>query len=328
MKAYGLTMTGGYTLVEIMIALTLGAILLAGSLEIYSSSRASWADQRLGAVIVENGRVTSQVIRSSFTRAGYYGCVPSRDNLYLDKTEDLIVHPYFHIAPKASGSSLGLKKTPTSDIATVYDADNDSMVYLAGPHTLSGGDAASRRITLDTAPNFSDGDIVVISDCVKATALEVEFVSDSELTYESINCGSDPTECSYDENASIMKLNVRRFYVASNGRGDESLFIALGVGSGARETELVEGVSNVTMYVGLDADTIEAGGSSSGSDGSIDQYVRADPDSDDTEKWESIVGDWNDTLAIRIDYTISSQGQETLSSNFSTVAMVRNFRMN
>ena len=57
MKAYGLTMNGGYTLVEIMIALTLGAILLAGSLEIYSSSRASWADQRLGAVIVENGRV-------------------------------------------------------------------------------------------------------------------------------------------------------------------------------------------------------------------------------------------------------------------------------
>lgn len=324
MKAYGLTMTGGYTLVEIMIALTLGAILLAGSLEIYSSSRASWADQRLGAVIVENGRVTSQVIRSSFTRAGYYGCVPNRDDLYLDKTDDLTVHPYFHIAPKASGPSLGLEKTPTSDVVTVYDADNDSMVYLTGPHTLSAGNPASRTITLDAAPNFSDGDIVVISDCVKATALKVESVSNSKLTYIATNCDSDPTGCSYDENASIMKLNVRRFYVASNGRGEESLYIALGTGSGALETELVEGVSNVTMYVGLDGNTIEAGGSSSGSDGSIDRYVR--PSSGGT--WSAAVGDWSDTLAIRIDYTISSQGQETLASNFSTVAMVRNFRLN
>jgi Tfp pilus assembly protein PilW len=307
-----------------MIALTLGAILLAGSLEIYSSSRASWADQRLGAVIVENGRVTSQVIRSSFTRAGYYGCVPNRDDLYLDKTDDLTVHPYFHIAPKASGPSLGLEKTPTSDVVTVYDADNDSMVYLTGPHTLSAGNPASRTITLDAAPNFSDGDIVVISDCVKATALKVESVSNSKLTYIATNCDSDPTGCSYDENASIMKLNVRRFYVASNGRGEESLYIALVAGSGELETELVEGVSNVTMYVGLDGNTIEAGGSSSGSDGSIDRYVR--PSSGGT--WSAAVGDWSDTLAIRIDYTISSQGQETLASNFSTVAMVRNFRLN
>jgi len=324
MKAYGLTINGGYTLVEIMIALTLGAILLAGSLEIYSSSRASWADQRLGAVIVENGRVTSQVIRSSFTRAGYYGCVPNRDKLYLDKTVGSALYPYFYVEPADAGDGLGLVRDATSDIATVYDADNDSMVYLTSSHTLNGGSAASRRITLDTAPNFSAGDIVVISDCVTATALKVESVDETVVTYSPTNCGSGSAGCSYDENASIMKLNIRRFYVAENGRGEESLYIALFAGSGGLETELVEGVSNVTIYVGLDADTIEAGGSSPGSDGSIDRYVR--PSSGET--WSEAVEDWSDTLAIRIDYTISSQGQETLASNFSTVAMVRNFRMN
>ncbi|MDG0981004.1 MAG: prepilin-type N-terminal cleavage/methylation domain-containing protein [Halieaceae bacterium] len=324
MRASEFPMDGGYTLVEIMIALALGAILLAGSLEIYSTSRASWADQRLGAVIVENGRVTSQVIRSSFTRAGYYGCVPGRDNLHLDKTSGLTLHPYIHISPAADGESLGLEKSATSDIATVYDGDNDSMVYLTGAHTLNGGAAASRRIALDAVPAFSAGDIVVISDCVTATALEVESVSGSSLTYSATSCGTNISGCSYGENASIMKLNIRRFFIAENGRGGESLYIALGTGSGAIETELVEGVSNVTMYIGLDAETIESGGSSSGSDGSIDRYVR--PSSGET--WESAVGDWSDTLAIRIDYTIASQGQETLASDFSTVAMVRNFRMN
>jgi hypothetical protein len=275
-------------------------------------------------VIVENGRVTSQVIRSSFTRAGYYGCVPDRDKLYLDKTAGLTLYPYFYIEPADADGGLGLERDATSDIATVYDADNDSMVYLTGSHTLNGGGAASRRITLDAAPNFSDGDIVVISDCVTATALEIESIVGAVVTYSPTSCGSGLPGCSYDENASIMKLNVRRFYVAENGRGEESLYIALGTGSGAFETELVEGVSNVTMYVGLDADTIEAGGTSSGSDGSIDRYVR--PSSGGT--WSAAVGDWSDTLAIRIDYEISSQGQETLASNFSTVAMVRNFRMN
>jgi type IV pilus assembly protein PilW len=323
MRASTSVLDKGYTLVEIMIALTLGAILLAGSLEIYSSSRASWADQRLGAIIVENGRATSQVIRSSFSRAGYYGCVPGRDNLHLDKTSGLTLHPYFHISPPEADESLGLEKNAISDIATVYDADNDSMVYLTGSHTLNGSGAASRRIALDAAPDFDAGDIVVISDCVTATALEVESVDGSVLTYSAANCGSGISGCSYDDNASIMKLNVRRFYVAENERG-KSLYIVLGVGANALESELVEGVSNVAIFVGLDADTIEAGGLSSGSDGSIDRYVR--PVSGET--WEAIVGDWNDTLAIRVDYTIASQGQETLVSDFSTVAMIRNFRMN
>lgn len=320
----------GYTLVEIMIALTLGALLLAGSLEIYSTARASWADQRLGAVVVENGRVMSQVLRSSFSGAGYWGCLPdSNDKLYIDVTPGAdALHPYLYANANSQASDLGISRSVSSDIITIYSVisasqattcavDPNDAAACPAEIVLNGGDAADRQIVFNAdGHGFSLGDTIVLSNCSQATAVQVAAVNSSTvLTYEPTSCGSGTAGCTYDPQTSVMKLDVRRFYVADNGRGAESFYLQLDSGA---EVELVEGLENFTMRYGIDAQTESGGSFASGSDGSVEQYVAR----------SSVGSNWDKVLAVKFEYTITSLGNNPVTRDFSTVATIRNFRRN
>ncbi len=320
----------GYTLVEIMIALALGALLLAGSLEIYSTARASWADQRLGAVVVENGRVMSQVLRSSFSGAGYWGCLPdSNDKLYIDITPGADeLHPYLHAQANSQASDLGISRTVSSDIITLYSVLSDSQATTCAvdPNNagacpaqivLNGGDATERQINFNAAGHgFNAGDTLVLSNCSQATAIQVAAVDSSTLlTYEPTSCGAGSAGCTYDPQTSVMKLDVRRFYVASNGRGGESFYLQLNSGV---EVELVEGIENFITRYGIDAQTESGGSFAAGSDGSVEQYVSR----------SNVGGNWDKVLAVKFEYTITSLGNNPVTRDFSTVATIRNFRRN
>ena len=320
----------GYTLVEIMIALALGALLLAGSLEIYSTARASWADQRLGAVVVENGRVMSQVLRSSFSGAGYWGCIPdSNDKLYIDVTPGAdTLYPYLHADPNSQASDLGISRSVSSDIITIYSASSASQATTCAVDpddagacptaiVLNGADAADRQIKFNVdGHDFISGDTIVLSNCSQATAVQVAAVNSSTvLTYEPTSCGSGTAGCTYDPQTSVMKLDVRRFYLADNGRGGESFYLQLNSGD---EVELVEGIENFLMRYGLDSQTESGGGFSAGSDGSVEQYVTR----------SGVGGNWDKVLAVKFEYTITSLGNNPVMRDFSTVATIRNFRRN
>jgi type IV pilus assembly protein PilW len=298
----------GYTLVEIMIALALGAILLASSLEIYSTSRASWADQRLGAVVVENGRIMSQVFRSSFSNAGYYGCLPdSNSKLFIDKMDtdpDSSPYPYVH-------ASSGV----TTDLVTTYSVDNSTAVTTVAAHSLNGAeDDAQRVLSFSESTQFKEGDTVILSNCLQATAVKVKAAAESSITYLPTSCIEGDAGCTFGASTTVMKLVSRQFYAADNGRGGTSFYLRL---ENDLEVELVEGVQSVEFLYGLDAQTYGDGAFTSGSDGSIEQYVGRED-----------VADWGNVIAVRVDYTISSLGNNAVERNFSTVAMIRNFRMN
>lgn len=320
----------GYTLVEIMIALALGALLLAGSLEIYSTARASWADQRLGAVVVENGRVMSQILRSSFSGAGYWGCLPDSNNkLYLDITPTAdTLHPYLYANDGTGASGLGISRSVSSDIITIYSVisasqattcavDSDNAATCPAEIVLNGGDAADRQITFNAdGHGFSAGDTIVLSNCSQATAIEVAAVNSATvLTYDPTSCGSGTAGCTYYPQTSVMKLDVRRFYVADNGRGGDSFYLQLSSGA---EVELVEGIENFSIRYGIDGQTESGGSFASGSDGSVEQYVAR----------SNVGGNWDKVLAVKFEYTISSLGNNSVTRNFRTVATIRNFRRN
>jgi len=321
---------GGYTLVEIMIALALGALLLAGSLEIYSTARASWADQRLGAVVVENGRVMSQVLRSSFSGAGYWGCLPdSNDKLYIDVTPGAdVLYPYLYANANSQAGDLGISRSVSSDIITIYSVisasqattcavDPDDAAACPTEIVLNDGDAADRQITFNAdGHGFSAGDTVVLSNCAQATAVQVVAVNSSTvLTYEPTSCGSGTAGCTYDPQTSVMKLDVRRFYVADNGRGGESFYLQLNSGA---EVELVEGVEDLVVLYGIDLQTESGGSFTAGSDGSVEQYVTR----------SGVGNNWDKVLAVKFEYTITSLGNNPVTRYFSTVATIRNFRRN
>jgi type IV pilus assembly protein PilW len=67
----------GFTLIEIMIALLVGAFLLVGILQIFLSSRQTYQMQENLSRLQENGRFAMDMVARDIRMAGYWGCLKS-----------------------------------------------------------------------------------------------------------------------------------------------------------------------------------------------------------------------------------------------------------
>lgn len=65
--------SSGFSLVELMISLTLGLLLTLGLMEIFASSNQSYEALAQSAQQIENGRYAIQTIENDLKHAGYYG---------------------------------------------------------------------------------------------------------------------------------------------------------------------------------------------------------------------------------------------------------------
>ncbi|MDE2459921.1 MAG: prepilin-type N-terminal cleavage/methylation domain-containing protein, partial [Gammaproteobacteria bacterium] len=63
----------GLSLIELMIAMAVGLILLAGVLSIFISSRQGYSTNSAVATVQENGRFALDFIRDATRQAGYMG---------------------------------------------------------------------------------------------------------------------------------------------------------------------------------------------------------------------------------------------------------------
>jgi prepilin-type N-terminal cleavage/methylation domain-containing protein len=66
---------GGFTLVELMVAVTIGLIILAAVSQIFVTSRLSYKLEENLARVQENGRFAMEFLSRDLRMAGYAGCV-------------------------------------------------------------------------------------------------------------------------------------------------------------------------------------------------------------------------------------------------------------
>ena len=71
----------GLTLVEIMVAITISLILLAGVVKIFQSAKQSYNIQQALSRIQENARLMTDVMIRDITTSGYMGCLGSTDEV-------------------------------------------------------------------------------------------------------------------------------------------------------------------------------------------------------------------------------------------------------
>src|SRR5690349_16381429 len=73
--------SAGFSLIELMVALTLSLILMAGALSILYSTKLTSSENERIARVQEAGRTAFELIRQDARAAGYVGCAhPSVDN--------------------------------------------------------------------------------------------------------------------------------------------------------------------------------------------------------------------------------------------------------
>jgi len=329
----------GITLIEILVALALSLIILAGVMHIFLNNKQTYRVQEAFARIQESGRFAMQFITSDLRMAGYAGCgskisTPNNIANYYPAppaTKD-------NIADEVSmftGSGIegfeytnlpvplsGAVSLTTANVVAGSDIVRIKRAASTGARLTGNMTADNANIQLDgtTALGlFEENDYMFISDCEKADIFVANNVSASagKITIAHSNAVNLDNKLSkaYQEDAEVYKFVNTTYYVGSNTAGEPALFRRTLLNAGAlSEEELVDGIEDLQLLYGEDTDT----------DGAPNVYV----DSVSVTNWENIV-------AVRVELqvrsiednlakTMTAYGDKRLRRTFTTSIAIRN----
>ena len=301
----------GFTLIELMIALVVGAVAVIAALEIYARGRDIYRVNERVARLQEQGRVAFATIEPDVELAGYYGFTRQPDAIRFVRganpdvpiaTADRLRQFPFHAgAPMplpVPGLPAGAHACGVNfavDVATPVQGSNEEFALGRSPtaacnpyqgRAQSGADTLTLR-RVETQPGTAEANRVQIYASRHTSR-------SSQLMFAD---GNAPGVI--DEHHRVHNLVVRVYYVASDSVGQRN-FPALRVKSLTRsgtnvifdEDEVMPGVEDLQVQFG-----IAAGGASSDAAGSaastfgatggrVARYV--DPGSPDL-RWAQVV---------------------------------------
>lgn len=201
----------GLSLVELMIAITLGLILMSGVVKVFLSSKDTYSTQQALSRIQETGRLAIEFVSRDIRMAGYNGC-GSRTPTGITVTNTLnnassfiwsfgdAIKGYTSAASGATAlpSSHGLSPAPyyvaspltTTDIISIRGArgagiqitqnNNGAQVFVSqvgSPVTVSNGCGST-----DSVSGLCEGDVVMATDCTKARVFQITNLSTNGST--------------------------------------------------------------------------------------------------------------------------------------------------
>jgi type IV pilus assembly protein PilW len=194
----------GIGLVEIMVALTLGLVLMGGVLQVFLSNKQTYRMQEAHARLQENGRFAIGKISRDIREAGYWGCASHSVSTSLKTTLKTLgtYQDYFYDftrivegfewtgsawTPAADDTNVFKKAfkgdidTPGSDIFTVRAPLGPNIRVIKDPKDPDEDDDDDYMVSstgdpyINNPPNngLKDSDIVMVSDCTSATIMQV-----------------------------------------------------------------------------------------------------------------------------------------------------------
>ena len=308
----------GVTLIELLVAVAVGMLLIAGVIQIFVGNSQTYRFNESLSRIQENGRFAIEEITRDVRMAGYYGC--ARRTTTVNNTlvgmpasfDPMVGIQGWEATNTAVGDALTLdfgaatanvtgggwassgtapinafQAVPESDILRIWRGEE------VGARLIATGAGTATTVA---NPRFSDGDLVLLSDCLDLDIIRACTVvtggGESELD---MNGGCIPgSNVSLGLRASVGGLATRLtgsiYYVGKRGDNADAppaLFRRRLNGNGlpGAAEELVEGVENIQILYGVDTTN----------NGQLDAYVSG-----------AAVADWQDVLAVRINLLLVS----------------------
>lgn len=303
----------GLTLIEIMVATTISLILLAGVLEIFTSSKQTYRMQDGMSRLQENARFAMHFLTRDARMAGYTGCssasVQTNNIVDLDGDGTADSVSDFTTAGLFGYEYGDLPITLTAtDTLTTADVVNgtDIVVILRGTNQdvqLTGNmtsDNANIQLGASATGLFTANDIMFISDCEASDVFAANNVSSGgtiTISHSSaVNTGPKLSKA-YGPDAQVMTMEKTAYYIGTNANGLPTLYRKRMVGQGMVTEELVEGVESMQIQYGEDLT----------GDGIPNRYVNA-----------TNVTDMTNVMAIRFSLLLSSAEEVVLETDTST----------
>ena len=284
----------GFSLVELMVAMTLGLIILGAVGYLYLGSRQTFRTTDAIARIQENARFALQIVAHDVRMAGYVGCVNlSANKAYTIAKPSLVaaLTPANAIigwdagaGAMSFGSSPAITRISTTDAISVMGAFGSDVPVLNTP-------AASGTAAIQIAGNplnIAAGDVLLVGNCntadiFSATGVAATGGGQVAISHGTANNTQPALWGTYDTTAVVMKLEQYTYFIGTNPSGGRSLYrSSLSEGT----VEVADNVWDMQIQYGIDPNN----------SGSASSYSTA-----------GAVVDWTQVVSARISLLLVSQ---------------------
>jgi type IV pilus assembly protein PilW len=299
-------------MVELMVALTLSLILIAGVLSLVYSSKVTYMENERVAGTQEGGRAAFEMIMRDLRGSGFPGCAQPIANLVV--SNNVLTNPKsllwaLDVPLQGYEGTSGTWKPALDPIlsAAAPTAPNDILVIrtmragLPQMRTTTGLSATDNVTVSKSAGQKIDGNTFVISDCQSETFFAAS-VADNGTTWKLTKrtSGSAPINVSdslvtnFDSGAMVTPLDTVIYYIApgtpavKDGTAGPALWRIVSSFNSAQPEELVPGVERMELKYGVDTD----------GDTIVDEYDDADA--------VNTAGNWNNVVSVRVAILVRS----------------------
>jgi type IV pilus assembly protein PilW len=259
------SISSGYSLVELLVAMVIGLFLLTGAYQITQVNKTNNILQKAVEQTQKDGRFAINHISYAIKTAGYSGFyghfTTGAENLLNTPADDRwdISIPVSGFNNVANGATI---------VGITDFVANTDVLLLKGMNTntvpvIDNADSATLAAATDSA--FTAGDIVVVSDVDQTSLFRVGTVS-SDATTSTLTLVSGAgtpgnsalLDNSYNSEAEIAKYDVQMFYIKNGSNGSPALFKANIANTGGvvslQENELVSDIKDMQISFGIDND--------------------------------------------------------------------------
>jgi len=273
----------GFTLVEMMVAMVVGLIVMAGIGQVFIHSKRTSAVQDELSRLQESGRFALHLLQEDILNAGYLGCGQTAnfsgninstgtyaDNFSLPlngydaseggtwvplippeldgvgSTDDVVAGTDVITVRYAQGVGLKMTQPKQSYFFQVTNDSTESSVCPGGVDSYSG---------------LCADDLIIVSDCTKARTFSAESLNPSSGSLSIYHANPawgdsgdlDPNNHYSPAYSYLFKANTVSYYIhiRDSATGVPSLYRKIGNGE---PQELVEGVENMQIRYGVDLD--------------------------------------------------------------------------
>jgi len=257
----------GFSLVELMVAISISLVLLIGLIQVFISSKRSYNIQDSIARMQENGRYAVDLLSKDLRLAGYMGgnadvttiigseapgndCVGAADTAWGKMIEQSL----FGLNDGLSNYTGCITAAGASPQPNDYLSGDVLVVRYARPTQLLTTDTVdSGGYYLNSSP--MRGEIALL---VKDGSIDFDSIDDSPKTYNKLEAyayytGNQEASCN---GITTNVPSLSRLFLNNNGTPERQ--------------EIVRGIENLQMQYGIDTDN----------NGSPNQYVNASPGMD------------------------------------------------
>jgi len=306
----------GFSLVELMVAITIGFVVVGAVGFVYLSARQAFRTTDNMSRMQENARLAIETMARDVRMAGYVGCA----NL-LNATVNTIANPpVANLSPSNAFTGTDFTAVDTNYLGSTITRPEGDTITIAGAFrggvSLTGNlDPSNANIQISGNPyGFTDADVLMVAGCTNADIFRPTSVSTGSGTVTMAHGNSTNTGNrvgTYNSSGQVFKMDRFTFFIGVNAAGKRALYRTNTVtGTAADTTELVEDVWNMQVKYGQDTNA----------DGAADTYVDA----------TTVGTNWQQVVSARISLLMASPENNVVTStqtyNFNGAAVVADDR--